>query len=220
MNKNWNFFVISNPKSQRYNNINHKDSIIFNGLWFDDDISEYYKDYNIPYNIKEHRKNATIALFQNHISLLRKIIWEDLHNTIILEDDTIYNKKQIINTLSKIEDLPEDILYLGGLFWGRLIKDKYVKINPEDRTKGIHKVKDYFRILGTQGYYIKNPEVAQKILNNIKRSNEKYYSHCIDACYSKMNIDKYYIQPSLVLHNCEYNSIIGNDGYLSNCNDL
>lgn len=210
------FFMISNPKSKRYKDI--KDDVeIFNGLWFDDDLSQYYKDYNIPYNIKEHRKNSNIALSQNHISLLNKIIDEDLFDTVILEDDVIYSVKDIENKLQLLNMLPnaiDSILYLGGIFWGKLIKDKNIKINDEDKVEGLHMVKDYFTILGTQGYYIKTPQIAQKILLAMRpgrAESGKYYSHCIDACFRKMKLNKYYIQPSLVKHNLNYKSIIGNN---------
>ena len=216
------FFMISNEKSSRYKDI--KDDVeIFNGLWYDDDLSEYYKDYNIPYNIKDHKRDCVIALSQNHISLLNKIIDEDLYDTIILEDDAIYNCEAIINSITdaKLKDeLPNSILYLGGMFWGRLIKDKNVIINDEDKTDGIHMVKDYFTILGTQGYYIKSPHIAKKILRSMKSNTHKYYSHTIDGTFRRMKIHKYYIQPSLVKHNHNYKSIIGNDSNTNNSSEL
>lgn len=207
--------MISNEKSSRYKDIK-SDVEIFNGLWYDDDLSEYYKDYNIPYNIKEHKKNCCIALSQNHISLLNKIIDEDIYDTIILEDDAIYNCEEIINRIAEIKEKPNSILYLGGQFWGKIIKDKKVIINNEDKTEGIHMVKDYFTIIGGYGYYINSPYIAQKILKSMKSNTNKYYSHTIDGTFRRMKINKYYIQPSLVKHNPNYKSIIGNDANTNN----
>jgi GR25 family glycosyltransferase involved in LPS biosynthesis len=173
---------------------------------------------------KTETKLPIVACFDGHLNIIKRIIKEDLKNVLICEDDADIDFQRF-NEFLKV-DKPDGLIYLGGRFdfpkikdWklGREAIENYMSKNYS-HIQGFNKVKDDFIITGSHGYFIKNKEVAEKMLNDLKGKSGKYKSNLIDVCISKIKMDKFYYYPTIV-NIKPLDSSIGHKNEESTCNN-
>ena len=168
------------------------------GYWFLDENIPNQDKFRFRHNAKKKTRQVCMAIFQGLIKVLEDIVERDYDNTLFVQDDAIIDW----DTLNQIDfkSLPETLIYFGGGIAYPMLKDLHKK-DPSIRTvikfkKGLNKIDETYRVLGCWGLFIKNKEVANKILDNIER-NGKYLSTIDDMALSKMNIDKYLYYPPI-----------------------
>lgn len=173
-------------------------------------------EYKFMPATKLQRKLRIMACNEGHMNILKRIIKDDLTNVVICEDDSVIDYPKLEEFLQG--DIPDGFIYLGGRFDYPKIKD-WDKQRSVDKymegksVNGFNEVKDDFIITGSHGYFIKNKDIAQYILDNCKGTTGKYKSTLVDVLYSKIKgLNKYYVYPSIIEieylpsllgHNCE-----------------
>lgn len=198
-------FVINAYPERRskYNDDYH----ILDAIWWEDITDDILNKYHFRYNCKTELRKKICACSESHKAVLKKIIDEDLQDVCILEDDCIVKDIELLKEIVKI--LPEDFVYLGGQINSCLVKDyntfnhkkKDIIENIKKDNNCIQKIDfEKYRITHACSYFIKNKNVAMKILSSIDDvySNRKY--RAIDVAYwelQKKGIIKYFVFPAL-----------------------
>lgn len=192
-------FLISPEKTNRYHY--YENDLRYNrvnGLWWEDINLDNYS-YNFRWNAGEKHRKCNIAIQENHLSVMRNIVENDLKNVFIVEDDAELEFERIPKFLEELEtsDL-RGLIYVGGGIVQQDItmnKSTKVSINRDIQLKdGFNRVdRSKFNVLGAHGIFIRDKLVAQTIIDLFKKRNRA----AIDFSYAKINIDRHLYYPAL-----------------------
>jgi len=181
---------------------------MFPALWWENITDEQLDKFHFRYNCKSELRKKICACCLSHLEMLKKIIDEDLHNVIILEDDCIIKDMELLKEV--IHLLPDDFVYLGGQISSPLVKN-YLSFEKKDKQNVIHSISndnnlinciqpETFRITHCCAYYIPNKNVATKLLSSIQEIYKCRKYRAIDVMFhelQKRNIIKYFVFPAL-----------------------
>jgi len=201
-----NIFVINayNDRQSKYD----ENYTMFPAYWWEDITDEQLDDYHFRYNCKLPLRKKICACSLSHIAMIQKIIDEDLHDVVILEDDCIIEDMELLK--ETIYLLPDDFVYLGGQINAPLVKD-YLSFTKGKKQDVLNIIKNdkyliqkiepkTFRITHACAYYIPNKTVALRLLSSIQEVYKGKKYRAIDVAFhelQKRNIIKYFVFPAL-----------------------
>ena len=166
---------------------------------------DYIKEkWNIKYNQPDINKyRAKISHFDNYVKILEKIVFENINNVIVCEDDAIL--KEGINLEDLEIGIDEPVLLNAELnhptSWKLDKKDYWIENILSQINKfndGLNLINyDKFRWSCTACVYYPSWQCAQKLLNFIYQSPTKFTT--MDLYLSKNKLIKYLYYPSIFL---------------------
>ena len=170
-----NIFVVNAYKDRQTKYLADVRYQLFPAVWWEDVTQDQVDKHHFYHNAKLEYRKKVVACSLSHKKLLLKIIQEDLKNTIIIEDDAIFD----FDRLDELKDL-KNFTYLGGEITSKLMKNMK-QFEKEDKQQliselsvGINKIDHkIFKIGQTCGYFVPNARVAQEILSNIPHGNKE-----------------------------------------------
>lgn len=181
---------------------------MFPALWWEDIDDVQLDKFHFRYNCKMDLRKKITACCLSHLEMLKKIIDEDLHDVVILEDDCIIKDMELLKEV--IHLLPDEFVYLGGQINAPLVKN-YLSFEKKEKQNVVHSISndnnlinciqpETFRITHACSYYIPNKNVALKLLSSIEEVYKGRRYRAIDVMYhelQKRNIIKYFVFPAL-----------------------
>lgn len=151
------------------------------------------------WNAKKDYRQKVVSNLMANISLLNKIIKDDLKNVIIMEDDFVLD----FNRFKELKG-QKGFVYLGGEILSPLMKDfeKFRKKKKEfirkNIKRGINQIDPKkFRIGETAAYFIPNKQVAQEIKDNLFQGEKR---HAIDTEFvrlQKEGVINFFVFPAI-----------------------
>jgi GR25 family glycosyltransferase involved in LPS biosynthesis len=173
---------------------------LFPAVWWENVTDEEVEKHHFRHNAKLNYRKKVVACSKSHKNLLLKIIQEDLKNTIIIEDDCLFDFDRIdeLNNLS-------EFTYLGGDVTSPFMKDMkdFHNNDKQELIKsfcyGINTIDPkIFKIGQASGYFIPDAQTASHILANIPHGKIERAIDTEFISQQKKGIINYFIYPPLV----------------------
>lgn len=172
-----NIFVVNAYDDRKDKYAKDKRYQLYDAVWWENVTEEQTDALYFRHNAKMPLRKKITACSLSHKNLLKKIITDNLKDTVILEDDALINDWERLEELKDVKEF----CYLGGDITSPFLKDmkKFKEEGEKDNIryccqKGINHIdKDVFKIGQTCGYYIPNASVAQDILSNIPHGQKE-----------------------------------------------